>query len=193
MTLAAATHSAAAAKVTDFPALVRRLDGGKRVPYNTDYWSRVIIYKEKKMEKQIGWRMMLISVLALAVLSACGGSGDGNGDDGDEPAPVESNGDSGAGEEIDVSSLAYPAMADAYDITSAPYFLAYSSNTSYEEMIAFYQDAMVAEGWTSEGSVDDTGEVVYLNFNGEEGEIQILITAFVEGGGTSVMLSHFPE
>jgi hypothetical protein len=82
---------------------------------------------------------------------------------------------------------AYPTMADATEVSSFAGFYSYSSASSMDEVVAFYQLEMPAAGYTSTG--EDTifeGTLATLNYEKDGETVSITITPV--DGSTQVLI-----
>ncbi len=86
----------------------------------------------------------------------------------------------------DASDSEFPVMPDATNVSMLGGMLSYQSSSSFDDVVAFYQEQMPAEGWTDTGdsfvatgttmlnySKDDRNATVTLT--GADGEVSVII------------------
>jgi hypothetical protein len=61
--------------------------------------------------------------------------------------PIEIAPPADCGSEGGAASSDLPMLEDAYDVSSFAGFVSYLTNTSFEDTVAFYEEALAAEGW----------------------------------------------
>lgn len=74
----------------------------------------------------------------------------------------------------------YPMLDDAYAVSSLGGLLQYSTDHSFDDVVAFYQEAMVAAGWSLDGELI-AGNTALLNFS--MGDEAIIVAINQQPGG----------
>ena len=120
------------------------------------------------------------------------GSGDNEGtikwtyevSDVNQPIDIQAPADcGGAAEDI-------PLMTDAQDPASFGSMSTYSTPSSFEDVVAFYEKEMAAKGWKeAEGGMSAEG-ISMKNYTKDGRTVQIMISADSGGGKTSVMITE---
>ena len=82
----------------------------------------------------------------------------------------------------------YPVLEDAAGLLAAEGMFTYNSSTSFEEAVAFYQEAMAAEGWTLAQELA-AGPATLFTFTQGADTVQISITQ-EENGITVAIISQ---
>lgn len=83
----------------------------------------------------------------------------------------------------------FPILEDATEVTSFAGILSYQTASSTEDALAFYDDALAAEGWTKdEASSFVTDGSALVNYTQDGVTLSLTITANEEGGGSYVVL-----
>lgn len=107
----------------------------------------------------------------------------------DEPVDVTipeacaaQGGDGGAGSE-------FPVLEDATDVTSFAGVLSYRTALSLEEIVAFYDDALAAEGWVKDedGSFVSGGNAL-VNYTREGVTLNVTISPNEDGSGGNYVI-----
>jgi hypothetical protein len=80
----------------------------------------------------------------------------------------------------------FPLMPDAADVTRVGGMISYTSASSFEDVLAFYQEAMLAEGWTYNADAFVGSDEAVLSYT-REGETAS-ITLSAEESGVSVVI-----
>jgi len=90
-------------------------------------------------------------------------------------------------EEGSSSGVELPMLDDAFETSSFSGFFSYRSNASVEEAVAFYQEALPAEGWIflEDESFASSGILAYEK---ENQSIDLMISADSSGEGISVSI-----
>lgn len=83
-----------------------------------------------------------------------------------------------------------PLMADAQDKSSFGGMTTYSSPSKLEDVVAFYQKEMIANGWQAqEGGTSVPGTMATLDFTKDKRTVQILITFDQDKQTTTVLIT----
>jgi hypothetical protein len=91
---------------------------------------------------------------------------------------------SGAAEDI-------PVMADAQDQAAMGDMTTYSSPSTFEDVVAFYEKEMKAMGWTeTEGAGMSIEGMSTKSYTKDGRTVQIMISGDSSGGKTTVMITE---
>jgi len=80
----------------------------------------------------------------------------------------------------------FPMMPDASDLTTMSGMTMYTSASSFDDVLAFYQEQMPANGWSDEGDAFITSDTAMLSYAQEERTATVTLTG--EDGAVSVVI-----
>ena len=83
--------------------------------------------------------------------------------------------------------LDLPIMPDATEKAQFGSMISYKSASPMKDVVAFYQEELVASGWTAEGEPTEMDEIAMLNFAKDGKTLNLMITS--SDGATQVVLS----
>ncbi len=107
----------------------------------------------------------------------------------DVDKPVEIAMPAGCEAGADEAGNDFPMLDDAYEITSFSGVLTYKSDLTADEILAFYDKALTAEGWVKDEAGSFVGEGMARVPYGREGEsISLTISPDADRGGNYVVL-----
>ena len=91
-------------------------------------------------------------------------------------------------EEIGGETGKLPMMPDAQVTMAVAGMTTYTTDSSLEDVVAFYETEMPTAGWAQEGETTQTEDLAMMEFSKEEQSASVVITA-EEGEGSQVMLT----
>jgi hypothetical protein len=70
----------------------------------------------------------------------------------------------------------FPIMADAANMSAMGGFVTYESGSSFDDVLSFYQEQMVAEGWSEEGDAFVSSGTAMLNYTKDGRTVTVNLT-----------------